>query len=79
MPWKFKFSKAVSRGEEDPETCDWSRFSRYLDTADIPDIVRLTKNHHMCSGNKARTLHGYEEHCSVDSTATARKGIMDLE
>ncbi|MEZ5276308.1 MAG: polyprenyl diphosphate synthase [Opitutaceae bacterium] len=32
-----EFSKAVARGEEDPDTCDWSRFSRYLDTADIPD------------------------------------------
>jgi undecaprenyl diphosphate synthase len=32
-----EFARAVIRGEEDPDSCDWSSFSRYLDTAGIPD------------------------------------------
>jgi len=32
-----QYAKAVARGDEDPASCDWTRFSRYLDTADIPD------------------------------------------
>ena len=32
-----EFAKAVARGEEDADSCDWACFSRYLDTADIPD------------------------------------------
>ena len=32
-----KYTEAVIRGDEDTAACDWTRFSNYLDTADIPD------------------------------------------
>jgi undecaprenyl diphosphate synthase len=32
-----QYTEAVIRGDEDPTLCDWTHFSRYLDTAGIPD------------------------------------------
>lgn len=32
-----QYARAVARGEEDPDRCDWERFSSYLDTSDLPD------------------------------------------
>jgi undecaprenyl diphosphate synthase len=32
-----QYSEAAIRGDEDPASCNWTQFSRYLDTADIPD------------------------------------------
>jgi undecaprenyl diphosphate synthase len=39
------YAEAVLRGEEKPEECSWERFSRYLDTRDLPDpdlIIRTS-------------------------------------
>ena len=33
----IEFARAVANGEEDPDQCDWERFSGYLDTSELPD------------------------------------------
>ncbi len=43
-----RYSESVREGREDPDQLDWTRFSRYLYTADLPDpdlVIRTSGEH----------------------------------